>query len=160
MSGATAWDSARLQTILNRRVLEQRSQVEKSQHDAVAFIFCGVLFYGHSVEDLDMRLNGADQFRKMLEEPNSFGLKMIKDMMISLPFVVQGLPSKRLQADMREQEESRVQKLKDQLGEAGLTKKQAELAGAIEMKEASAPDSFSSSPCPSPAPTPYSSLPG
>ena len=69
VSGATAWDSARLQTVVNRRVLEQCSQVENSLHDAVAFIVFGSLFYNHSVEDLDMRFNGANQFRKMLDQP-------------------------------------------------------------------------------------------
>ena len=70
-------------------------------HDAVVFLVFGVLFYGHSVEDLDMRLNRAGQFRNILNEPDSFWLKMIEDMMISLPLVVQGLRSKKLQADIR-----------------------------------------------------------
>ena len=143
VSGDTAWDSARLRTVVNRRVLEQRSQVENSPHDAVAFMVIGDLLYGHSVEDLDMRLNGADQFRKMLDEPDSFWLKMIEDMMIKAPsVVVQGLPSKKLQAEMREQEENRVKKQKEQLGEDGLAKKKAELAAAMEMNEALAPDSL------------------
>ena len=40
-----------------------------------------------------------------------------EDMMITLPLVVEEIPSKKLQADMREHERSRVQKLKERLGE-------------------------------------------
>ena len=80
---------------------------------------------------------------------------MIKEIMRFLSLVIQGLPSKKLQADMSEQEESRVQKQKEKLGEAGLAKKQAELASAMEMKEASAPDSLLTS---LPIPSSYSIL--
>ena len=141
VSGATAWDAARLATVVNRRILEQRSQVENSPHDAIAFMVIGDLLYGHTKEDLDIRLNGADQFRKMVDEPNSFWLKMIDSMLVKGPsVVVKGLPSKKLQEEMKVQEEARVKEQKEKLGEEGLKKKQEELDAAMEMNEREAPD--------------------
>ena len=143
VGGSPAWDQERLKTVINRRVLEQRSQMENSPHDAVAFMVIGDLLYGHSVEDLDVRLNSADQFRKMVEEPDTFWLKLIEDMMLKAPcVVVKGLPSKKLQEQMREQEEDRIKRQKEELGEQGLAKKQEDLDASMASNEVEAPDSL------------------
>ena len=111
VSGKLAWDKPRLTTVINRRVMEQRSQVENSPHDAVAFMVIGDLLYGHSVEDLDVRLNSADQFMRMLEESDSFWLQLIEDLLLKSPMVVvNGRPSIKLQEEMKSEEEGRVNK--------------------------------------------------
>merc|ERR550519_3040233 len=58
----------------------------------------GDLLYGHGVEDLDIRLNSADQFIRMLEESDSFWLQLVDELLVKSPMVVvKGKPSKRMQ---------------------------------------------------------------
>merc|ERR1719462_569193 len=93
VSGKLAWDKPRLTTVINRRVMEQRSQVENSPHDAVAFMV-----------------------------------------------IVNGRPSIKLQEEMKSEEEGRVKKQKETLGQEGLQKKQDELDAAMAANEVEAPD--------------------
>ena len=151
VSGKLGWDKARLTTVINRRVMEQKSQVENSPHDAVAFMVIGDLLYGHSVEDLDIRLNSADQFIRMLEESDSFWLQLVDELLVKSPMVVvKGKPSKKMQEEMKVDEEERVRRQKETLGKEGLQKKQKELDAAMEANEVEAPDSvLTSVPIPS-----------
>ena len=151
VSGKLGWDKARLTTVINRRVMEQKSQVENSPHDAVAFMVIGDLLYGHSVEDLDIRLNSAEQFNKMLEESDSFWMQLVEELFVKSPMVVvKGKPSIKLQEEMKVEEEERVKRQKETLGKGGLQKKQEELDAAMAANEVEAPDSvLTSVPIPS-----------
>jgi len=135
------WDQNRVNTVVNRRILEQMSQVENSPHDAVAFMAIGDMLYGNSEDDLKVRLNSVEEFKRMLDEPESFWIKMIEDMLINSPSIlVMGTPSIKLQEDMRREEENRIKAQKEALGEEGLNKKKLELEEAMEKNELEAPD--------------------
>jgi len=141
VEGKIVWDMNRVRTVVNRRILEQRSQIENSPHDAVAFIAIGDMLYGNNQEDLKVRLNSVDEFEKMLDEPESFWIKIIDEMMIKSPRVlVMGVPSIKLQEQMRLDEENRIKSQKDELGEEGLNKKKLELEEAMDKNELEAPD--------------------
>jgi len=141
VEGKIVWDKNRMKTVVNRRILEQMSQVENSPHDAVAFMAIGDMLYGNNEDDLKVRLNSVEEFRRMLEEPDSFWIKIIEEMMVNSPSVlVMGIPSIKLQEDMRLEEETRIKEQKKQLGEDGLSKKKVELEEAMEKNELDAPD--------------------
>ena len=141
VAGKIAWDSRRMETVIQRRILEQSSQMENSPHDAVAFMAIGDMLYGNSEADLDTRLNSADQFRSMLAEPVAFWYGLVQQMMLDSPsVVVMGVPSIVLQDEMRKTEEERIRIQKNDLGEAGLAKKKVELEEAMEKNEIEAPE--------------------
>eukprot|EP00092_Neocalanus_flemingeri_P035801 GFUD01038981.1.p1 GENE.GFUD01038981.1~~GFUD01038981.1.p1 ORF type:complete len:1002 (+),score=290.69 GFUD01038981.1:52-3057(+) len=141
VEGKIVWDKNRMRTVVNRRILEQMSQVENSPHDAVAFMAIGDMLYGNNQDDLKVRLNSVEEFRKMLDEPDSFWIKIIEEMMIKSPSVlVMGVPSIKLQEEMRVNEEDRIKKQKEDLGEEGLSKKKVGLEEAMEKNELEAPD--------------------
>jgi len=141
VKGIIPWDFQRLKTVINRRILEQMSQLENSPHDAVAFMAIGDMLYGNTQEDLNIRLNSGAEFRKMHEEPESFWINIIGDMLIGSPkIVVKGVPSVELQKSMRTEEEVRIKDQRESLGEEGLLKKQSELDRAMELNEVEAPN--------------------
>jgi Zn-dependent M16 (insulinase) family peptidase len=77
----------------------------------------------------------------MLDEPESFWMQIIDKMMVKSPrILVMGVPSIKLQEEMRIEEENRIKKQKDDLGEEGLNKKKIELDEAMEKNEIEAPD--------------------
>ena len=141
VSGVTAWDRNRMSTVIKRRISSQMSQVENQPHDAVAFMLIGDMLYGDTSEDMRVRLNSVDEFEKLKSEPDSFWTDLISDLMIKSPrVVVMGIPSIELQEKMRKEEEERIQKQRDSLGEEGLRKKQETLDAAMEKNEEETPD--------------------
>jgi len=139
--GQQAWDSERLGTVLHRRVLEQVSQVENSPHDAVAFMAIGDLLYGRDTQDLKVRMNSIDEYKKMEDEPQEFWLGLIKQYLMEAPsVVVRGIPSIKLQEDSRKEEEGRIEAQRNRLGKEGLEKKGKELDKAMDQNEEEAPD--------------------
>ena len=46
VSGEIAWDASRMQTVLNKRIQEQISQIENAPHDSVASMVIGDVLYG------------------------------------------------------------------------------------------------------------------
>ena len=151
VSGAVSWDSARMKTVIKRRISEQMSQVENQPHDAVAFMLIGDMLYGNNSEDLRIRLNSVEEFEKLKNEADSFWIKLLDEMLVKSPrIVVMGVPSIELQENMRKQEEERIEKQKDELGEEGLKNKQIDLDQAMMKNEEPAPDDvLSSVPIPS-----------
>ena len=151
VSGAVSWDSARMKTVIQRRISEQMSQVENQPHDAVAFMLIGDMLYGNNSEDLRIRLNSVEEFEKLKNEADSFWIKLLDEMLVKSPrIVVMGVPSIELQENMRKQEEERIEKQKDELGEEGLKNKQKDLDQAMMKNEEPAPDDvLSSVPIPS-----------
>ena len=102
VEGKIPWDRARMETVINRRISEQMSQIENSPHDAVAFMVIGDMLYGNTTEDLRVRLNSVQEFEKMKEEPESFWLELIDNILVKgNRILVMGVPSIKLQEDMR-----------------------------------------------------------
>jgi len=153
VSGKVAWDRSRMSTVIQRRISEQMSQVENSPHDAVAFMVIGDLLYGNNSDDLKVRLNSVQEFEKLAKEPDNFWIELIDSIMLkSSRVVVMGVPSIELQQQMRKDEEERIQKQKDDLGDEGLKQKQKDVDEAMEKNEEEAPEEvISAVPIPSAA---------
>ena len=102
VEGKIPWDRARMETVINRRISEQMSQIENSPHDAVAFMVIGDMLYGNTTEDLRVRLNSVQEFEKMKVEPESFWLDLIDNILVKgSRILVMGVPSIKLQEEMR-----------------------------------------------------------
>jgi len=153
VSGKVAWDRSRMSTVIQRRISEQMSQVENSPHDAVAFMVIGDILYGNNSDDLRVRLNSVQEFEKLAKEPDNFWIELIDTIMLkSSRVVTMGVPSIELQKQMRKDEEERIQKQKNYLGDDGLKLKQKDLDEAMEKNEEEAPeDVISAVPIPSAA---------
>ena len=56
INGKVAWDSGRMDTVINRRIQEQMSQIENSPHDSVASMVIGDVLYGRYVMHIGFTL--------------------------------------------------------------------------------------------------------
>jgi len=141
VSGKMAWDKERLKTVLDRRILEQISQVENSPHDAVAFMAIGDMLYGNNSSDFHKRLNSVAEYKELETESDSFWIELLKRFLIGQHrILVKGVPSKRLEEQMKQDEKQRIKTQKESIGEAGLKVKGDVLAAATEMNGRPAPD--------------------
>ena len=69
-----------------------------------------------------------------MQKPDSFWAKMVDDLLVKAPsVVVKALPSSQMQMEMVREEEERVRKRREQLGEAGLREKQMLLEEAVSL---------------------------
>jgi len=141
VSGKISWDTARMTTVIKRRILEQMSSLENQPHDAIAFMAIGDILYGHSVDDLNKRLNSVEEYKRMLGEPDTFWIKMLDEMLLKGPrTVAKGIPSKKLHEEMTAEEEQRVKEQKETLGEEGLKNKTDLLENAMEKNDLEPPE--------------------
>jgi len=141
VSGKMTWDTSRMTTVIRRRILEQMSSLENQPHDAIAFMAIGDVLYGHNVDDLNKRLNSVDEYKRMLDEPDSFWIKMLDEMLLKAPRIVtKGIPSKKMEEEMTAEEEQRVKAQKEKLGETGLKEKADILEAAMEKNDLEPPE--------------------
>ena len=59
LSGDIAWDTERMETVLNKRIQEQISMIENAPHDSVTSMVIGDVLYGSTEKDFDIRLNSV-----------------------------------------------------------------------------------------------------
>ncbi|XP_059480505.1 uncharacterized protein C05D11.1-like [Neocloeon triangulifer] len=142
ISGKEAIDATRLCSVINRQILETLSHLETNPHDTIAFMAIGDMLYGQNQKDFQQRLNTVQDLRKLLEEPNSFWIDLLRKYFgADAPSVlIKGRPSIELQVKMAEEEEERVKQQCALLGESGLKGKADALMAAIEHNERPPPD--------------------
>ena len=141
VSGEIAWDASRMQTVLNKRIQEQISQIENAPHDSVASMVIGDVLYGTSDNDFDARLNSVSVYRDMQARESNFWIDLLQKYFVDKPRVlVQGKPLKQLEADMKAAEKKRIAEQVEKLGEAGLKEKAEILEKAMEKNDEEAPE--------------------
>ncbi|XP_022918722.1 uncharacterized protein C05D11.1-like [Onthophagus taurus] len=136
-------DMERMKNIINRQKLESLSNMENNPHHAIAFMVIGQMLYGNTKKDLEQRLNPLEDLDKMLTEPKSYWLSLLKRYLIDNHVItIQGYPSQSEQASMAAQEKARIEEQIKNLGEKGLEEKEKELNDAIAFNEKPAPESM------------------
>ncbi|XP_046735682.1 uncharacterized protein C05D11.1-like [Diprion similis] len=139
--GENGIDMKRLNTVIQRHILETLSNLENSPHDSVAFMVIGDILYGQSKEDLDHRLNQIEDLKKLGKEPASYWHNILKKYFIEGPMVVvKGFPSQEKQLEIGKSERQRVEQQIEALGPEGLKKKAQELQEAMTLNERPIPD--------------------
>ncbi|XP_067661811.1 uncharacterized protein C05D11.1-like [Haliotis asinina] len=114
-------DMKRLQSLIHRSVLESLNNVEDQPHDTMAFILIGDFLYGDNKDDLDIRVNSINNYKKMKDETEDFWVELLNTYFVDKPTVtVIGMPSKSLMEDMGKMEKERVAEQRKKLGEDGL----------------------------------------
>ncbi|RZC37564.1 C05D11.1-like, partial [Asbolus verrucosus] len=141
----------RIKSIIKRNKLEHLSNIENNPHNALAFIVIGYILYGNNKKDFEQRLDPLSDLSKLLKEPKSFWVALMKKYFVDNKYVaVQCIPSKDEHNRMAEEEADRVKKQIDLLGEDGLNVKGKLLEDAVKFNSRDPPsDMLTSLPIPS-----------
>ncbi|XP_065172046.1 uncharacterized protein C05D11.1-like, partial [Atheta coriaria] len=132
-----------MKNVINRHIQESLSSVEVNPHHTVAFMVIGHMLYGNTKEDLEQRVNPIVDLKKMLDEPKSFWVSLLKQYFVdNIQLAIQGVPSIQEQASMASDEKARIEQQIKDLGEEGLKKKDEMLEKAIAYNERPPPDSM------------------
>ncbi|XP_043476736.1 uncharacterized protein C05D11.1-like [Leptopilina heterotoma] len=134
-------DMKRMAIVVQKSILEIQSGMESSPDTIIVRSLVNDILFGNSNEDLNKRLNLIDIFRKLQSEPASFWLNLLNKQFVDAPFVfTKGIPSIKKKIEMTKEEEERIEKQKQKLGDEGLKKKEKELEEAIAENEKPVPD--------------------
>ncbi|XP_023340158.1 uncharacterized protein C05D11.1 [Eurytemora carolleeae] len=110
-SGRIPWDTERMENVIQRRILEQVSQVS------------------------------VREYKKLTSQPTSFWIKLLDQYLGNTVRVVAlGIPSIQEEKRLKTEEKNRIELQKQQLGESGLKLKEKELNDAMEENEKEAPE--------------------
>lgn len=87
-NGEQPLDMERMKLVIHRRMLEQKSHLENSPHNTVAFMCIGDLLHGRSHEDFRRRLNPLEDLSALLKESPSFWTDLILRYILGRPCVL------------------------------------------------------------------------
>ncbi|XP_023020385.2 uncharacterized protein C05D11.1 isoform X1 [Leptinotarsa decemlineata] len=133
-------DLEQLRSIINKFKLESLSNLENSPHQTIAFMIIGHMLYGSTEQDLQQRINPLTDLTKLLKEPQSFWLDILRKYLVENEYVaIQCVPSKEEQQKMAKEEKERVENQISSLTEEGLQKKGELLERAIEFNDREPP---------------------
>ncbi|KAK0087176.1 hypothetical protein PV325_001628 [Microctonus aethiopoides] len=134
-------DMKRMATVIHRHQLETLSNLENMPHQAISFMLIGDALYGHTITDLQQRLNTIDDLKKLADEPASYWMNLLKQYLIDAPMaVVNATPSIAKQKELEETEKKRIAERIEKLGTEGLEKKVIEYQNAVAQNEAPIPE--------------------
>jgi Zn-dependent M16 (insulinase) family peptidase len=141
----------RIKSIIKRNKLEHLSNIENNPHSTLAFIIIGHILYGNSKEDFQQRVNPLTDLSKLLKEPKSFWVALMKKYFVDNNYVaVQCIPSKDEHIKMAEEEAERIKQQINLLGEEGLKREEKLLEDAVKFNSRDPPvDMLTSLPIPS-----------
>jgi len=141
INGKVAWDSGRMDTVINRRIQEQMSQIENSPHDSVASMVIGDVLYGSKEQDFETRLNSVAVYESFKKETSFYWLNLIKKYMVDKPRVlVKGKPSIKLESEMKKNEKERVAAQVADLGPQGLEEQAKLVDKSMEENDKDVPE--------------------
>ncbi|KAL7287806.1 hypothetical protein TKK_0018181 [Trichogramma kaykai] len=139
-------DMQRMETVVNRHILETLSNLESSPHDAVAYMIIGDFLFGNDKNDLDDRLNEIKILKTLTSKPEAYWLGLLKKYLTDAPSaVMKGIPSVIKLQELSEAEQNRVEEVKKKLGPQGLSLKEKELDEAVLENDTAIPDEIISS---------------
>lgn len=144
-------DMKRMESVLERYILETMSNLENNPHDSVAFSVIGDVLYGAVELDFDNRLNANRFLQTLKEKTEYYWVGLLNKYLVEGNYVVvRAVPSIEEQQRSAKEEADRIEQQRIALGEEGLAKKGKELADAMAANEVPPPDTMlTSTPIPS-----------
>ncbi|CAH0749121.1 unnamed protein product [Diatraea saccharalis] len=128
-----AIDMERMKRLLKKQLRESLASLESDPHHAVAFRCIGDALYSQNERDFVLRMNPQHSLQELMEEEVGYWVGLMKEYFTDEQAVIVGAPSIQLQAKMAEEEKSRIEEQRKQLGESGLAEKAKQLEDATEF---------------------------
>ncbi|XP_047041443.1 uncharacterized protein C05D11.1-like [Helicoverpa zea] len=133
--GEEALDMDRLRRLLRKQLREAIASLESDPHHAVAFRCIGDALYSQNEDHFISRMNPQTDLVALLEESSEYWLSLLQKYFTDDLVTIMGSPSIDLQTKMAEEEKSRIEEQRAQLGETGLAEKAARLQEAMDFNE-------------------------
>lgn len=134
-------DMKRMESVLERYILESLSSLESNPHDNVAFHVIGDVLYGAVEQDFDNRLNSTRCLQTLKAKSKEFWVNLLNKYLVNGKHVViRAVPSIEEQKRTAKEEMERIEQQRNSLGEEGLAQKGKALAEAMAANEVPPPD--------------------
>ena len=135
-AGPDEFDLERITNFIDREVVNNLKDMENSPHLFVPDASVLDMLYGHQPEDLRKFLSSSLSNNQFRDRNSTFWVNLLRDQFINQKKVVlKGKPSRAKVAELTEKEELRIEAQIQDLGAAGLARKQEELEMAIESQK-------------------------
>ena len=135
-AGPGEFDLERITNFIDREVVNNLKDMENSPHLFVPDASVLDMLYGHQPEDLRKFLSSSLSNNQFRDRNSTFWVNLLRDQFINQKKVVlKGKPSRAKVAELTEKEELRIEAQIQDLGAAGLARKQEELEMAIESQK-------------------------
>uniref|UniRef100_A0A0M3IJ63 Peptidase_M16_C domain-containing protein n=1 Tax=Ascaris lumbricoides TaxID=6252 RepID=A0A0M3IJ63_ASCLU len=138
-SNPKKFDMERLGFVINQSILKAYAKMETAGHDKIFEMMIGHQIYGTDEGQLAERLNEIDTLHKLQNESASFWSNLISSYLNDRYVCVIGKPSREKVNEYAIAEEKRLEKQREDLGEAGLAECEERLQKAIEKNTALKP---------------------
>ncbi|XP_072936349.1 uncharacterized protein C05D11.1-like [Epargyreus clarus] len=137
--GTEALDMVRLKRLLRKQLRETLASLESDPHHAVAFRCIGDALYSQSENDFISRMNPQQVIHELMEVDADYWRGLLQKYFTDDLVTIIGSPSIELQAKIAEEEKTRLEKQRAELGENGLAEKFKQLKEAMEFNERAPP---------------------
>ena len=135
-AGPAEFDLERITNFIDREVVNNLKDMENSPHLFVPDATVLDMLYGHHPEDLKKFLSTSQSNKQFRDRNSTFWVNLLRDQFINQrKIVLKGKPSKAKVEKLTEKEEERIEKQIQDLGPAGLARKQEELEMAIDSQK-------------------------
>ena len=135
-AGPAEFDLERITNFIDREVVNNLKDMENSPHLFVPDATVLDMLYGHQPEDLRKFLSTSQSNKQFRDRNSTFWVNLLRDQFINQrKIVLKGKPSKAKVEKLTEKEEERIEKQIQDLGPAGLARKQEELEMAIDSQK-------------------------
>ncbi|CAH0404705.1 unnamed protein product [Chilo suppressalis] len=132
-SGEITIDMDRMKRLLKKQLRESLAGLESDPHHAVAFRCIGDALYSQNEKDFVLRMNPQQSIQELLDEDDTYWLGLLREYFTDQHVLIVGAPSIQMQAKMAEEDKSRLEAQRTQLGESGLAEKAKQLEDATEF---------------------------
>ena len=130
-----SWEEVMVMEEQNRMV-KRKMIMESKPHILMATPVIRDLVLDRGTAVLQSWLNETGQSHELMQKPDSFWTEMVEEVLVKAPsFAVKAVPSSRLQMEMMREEEERVRRRRDELGEEGLMERQRLLEEAVRFNQ-------------------------
>lgn len=135
-AGPDDFDLERITNFIDREVVNNLKEMENSPHLFVPDATVLDMLYAEEPDDLRKFLSSSQSNNQFRHKNSTFWVNLIRDQFINQKkIVLKGKPSRAKVEELTEKEEQRIEKQIQDLGPAGLARKQQELEMAIDSQK-------------------------
>ncbi|XP_041971152.1 uncharacterized protein C05D11.1-like [Aricia agestis] len=133
--GEESLDMERIVRLVQKQLRETIASLESDPHHALAFRCIGDALYSVNESDFISRMNPQQTLNELMEEKAEYWQGLLRKYFTDELVTIVGAPSIELQNKMAEEEKSRIEQQRAELGESGLAEKAKRLQAAMEFNE-------------------------